>query len=108
MKHFLKKPFLLFDELFEIVSVDRQTICEERVGETPRRLWNETRMSGDRLKMRLDPGPKAFWLPAQFQMVVKYLAPLVSREIMHVDDDLALSHKGKEPSFRSFRARLYM
>ena len=54
------------------------------------------------LQMRFNPGPEDFRLPAQLHVVVKYLALLVGREIMHVDDDLAFPHKGERALFQIF------
>src|SRR5579875_1099382 len=95
LKDFLEKLLALFDELAEVILIDKQIPREKWVGKAPRCFRNEACMLCNAVEVRLDLGSKRAGLLSQLKMIVEYLAFLVRGQVVNVDHNLALPEEGK-------------
>ena len=95
MENFLKKLFTPFDELSDVVLIDKKIPRENRVGQATCRFRDESTMVRDALKVRLDLGAKGVRLFSKFEMVVEDLAFLFVGEIVNVDHNLTFLQQWK-------------
>ncbi len=70
--------------------------CLVKRGSARRRAASGTKWTWFAMfKIRLDRRPEFTWLPSELQVVVEDLALFFGREVVHVDDDLALLEQRK-------------
>ncbi len=104
--HLLNELFLFFDELAQVVAVNLQAACEQRIGQAPGSFRDEPQMRRNEAQMRLNIRPEFAGLASQLEVIVENLLALVRRRSCTSITTWLSRSSGNAPSFKSFRARL--